>query len=195
MHKKTRGMKSKSLKISKIKRELKKHGLKEQEIVSNLDYLVQTEWVVEEKEEYPFTRDGRTIQAQRITYKISDKGINHFEGESKFQKPHEVTGINITNVQGVTVVGDRNFVYNQYGDLYRALDLLDEEIRKNSNFSDRQKLDYRADIETIKSQLAKAKPNREVIRSAWRGLKALATVGTVMQLFLRIKELIAPLIG
>lgn len=194
-HQKARGVKSTGLAISKIKQPLKKKGLKEQEIASNLDYLIQTGWVVQEKEEYSFTRSGRTIQAQRVSYKISDKGINHFEGPSKFQRPHKVTGINITNIQGVTVVGDGNFVYTRYGDLYRTLDLLDEEIRKSDSFSDEEKLNYRADIETIKSQLAKSKPNRGILKSAWEGLKALATVSSVAQLFLRIKALIEPLIG
>lgn len=194
-HQKARGVRSTGLAISKIKRLLKEKGLKEQEIASNLDYLIQTGWVVKEKEEYSFTRGGRTIQAKRVFYKISDKGINHFEGPSKFQRPHKVTGINITNIQGVTVVGDGNFVYSQYGDLYRTLDLLDEEIRKSDSFSDEEKLNYRADIETIKSQLAKSKPNRGILKSAWEGLKALATVSSVAQLFLRIKALIEPLIG
>lgn len=92
------------------------------------------------------------------------------------------------------MIGDRNFVYNQYGDLYRNLVLLDEEICKSDRFSDEQKLNYRAEIETIKSQLAKPHPNRGILKSAWEGLKALATVSSVMALFLRIKALIEPLI-
>ena len=195
IHQKARSVKSTGLTVSKIKQALKKHGLKEREIANNLDYLIQTEWVIEEKEEYSFTRGGRTIQAQRVSYKISDKGINHFEGPSKFQRPHKVTGINIMNIQGVTVVGDGNFVYNQYSGLYRNLDLLDEEIRRSDSFSDEEKLNYRAEIETIKSQLAKPKPDRRILKSAWEGLKALATVGSIMGLFLHVKALIEPLIG
>lgn len=194
-HQKARGVKSTGLAISKIKRSLKEKGLKEQEISSNVDYLIQTGWVVEEKEEYSFTRSGRTIQAVRVSYKISDKGINHFEGPSKFQRPHKVTGINITNIRGVTVVGDGNFVYYQYGDLYRALDLLDEEIRKSDSFSDEEKLNYRAEIQTIKSQLAKPKPNRGILKSAWDGLKALATVSSILALYQHIRTLIEPLMG
>jgi hypothetical protein len=190
-----RGVKSTACTISKIKHALKQKGLKEREIVSNLDYLIQTEWVIEKKETYPITSGGTQIMAQRITYKISDKGIDHFEGISKFQRNHKVTGINITNIQGVTVVGDGNLVYNQYSDLYRSLNLLDEEIRKNDAFSDKQKLNCRAEIETIKSQLAKSEPNRGILKSAWEGLKALATVSSIAQLLMHIKALIEPLIG
>jgi len=194
IHQKARGIKSTALTISKIKTALKQKGLREREIVSNLDYLVQTEWVHEERETYPITSGGRQITAQRVTYKISEKGIDHFEGPSKFQRPHRVTGINVTNIQGVTVIGNDNFVYNQYSDLYRSLNLLDEEIRRSDHFSDEEKLNYRAEIDTIKSQLAKPKPNRGILKSAWEGLKALATISGVAQLFLRIKTLIEPLI-
>lgn len=194
IHQKARGIKSTAVAISKIKTALKQKGLNEREIVSNLDYLIQTEWVLEERENYPIISGGRQITAQRVTYKISDKGIDHFEGSSKFQKPHKVTGINITNIQGVTVVGDNNFVYNQYDALYRGLNLLDEEIRRSDHFSDEQKLNYRAEIETIKSQLAKPKPNREILKSAWEGLRALATISSVVGLFLQVKTLIEPLI-
>jgi hypothetical protein len=78
--------------------------------------------------------------------------------------------------------------------LYRGLNLLDEEIRRSDQFSDEQKLNYRAEIETIKSQLAKPEPNRGILKSAWEGLKALATVGGVVGLFLQVKTLIEPLI-
>ena len=193
-HQKARGIRSTSVAISKIKTALKQKGLNEKQIVGNLDYLIQTEWILPERETYPIISGGRQITAQRVTYKISDKGIDHFAGASKFQKTHKVTGINITNIHGVTVVGDDNFVYNQYDALYRGLNLLDEEIRRSDQFSDEQKLNYRAEIETIKSQLAKPEPNRGILKSAWEGLRALATVGGVVGLFLQVKTLIEPLI-
>ena len=195
IHQKARGVKSTACTISKIKNALKQKGLKERQIVSSLDYLIQTEWVLEKRETYPITSGGTQITAQRVSYKISDKGIDHFEGISKFQRNHKITGINIMNIQGVTVVGDGNFVYNQYSDLYRSLNLLDEEIRKSGMFSDEQKLNYRAEIETIKSQLAKSEPNRGILKSAWDGLKTLATVSSIAELLMHIKALIEPLIG
>jgi hypothetical protein len=193
-HQKARGIRSTSVAISKIKTALKQKGLNEKQIVSNLDYLIQTEWILPERETYQIMSGGRPITAQRVAYKISDKGIDHFAGPSKFQKTHKVTGINITNIQGVAVVGDNNFVYSQYDALYRGLNLLDEEIRRSDYFSDEQKLNYRAEIETIKSQLAKSEPNRGILRSAWEGLRALATVGGIVGLFLQVKTLIEPLI-
>jgi hypothetical protein len=195
IHQKARGIKSTSIGISKIKQALKKQGFKGQEVVSNLDYLVQTKWVVREVEEYPLKRSGITITARRVTYKISDIGINHFQGVSNFQSGHKFENINVLNIQGVTVIGENNIVYDQHTDLFRHLDILDTEIQKSDQLKDEDKLSCHADIETIKSQLAKPKPNREILKIAWEGVKAAATVGGVVGLCQTIATLIAPLLA
>jgi hypothetical protein len=45
------------------------------------------------------------ISAEQVKYKISDVGINHLEAGTVFKKPDKASGINITNIKGVTVVG------------------------------------------------------------------------------------------
>src|SRR3972149_7278771 len=85
IHEKARGVKSTCIGMRELKRALKSQGFKEHEIVSNLDYLTQTNWVLKEEEEYPLRRGGVTINARNTKYKISEKGINHFQGISKFQ--------------------------------------------------------------------------------------------------------------
>ncbi|MCE9628596.1 MAG: hypothetical protein K8Q91_01235 [Candidatus Vogelbacteria bacterium] len=150
------------------------------EVVSNLDYLIKTGWVKLEKiNKLPY-------------YSISDKGINHFEGSSFFQKSHWVTGININNIQGVTVIGDHNFVHQEFGDLYKNLDLLKEEVTKSGTISDEDKLDYQSEIETIKSQLAKKEPNKNIIKQAWAGLSVLSTLEGVVQFYQMAEEYIEP---
>ena len=127
VHRKARSMKSARVPISKLKSELKKLGLKEHEIVSNLDYLIQAGWVKVESEEVEFkTPKGFTKRQKREYYKISDSGINYFEGPSKFQRVEKsVYGINVTNIQGVTVIGDQNVIVNtKYLDLYRSLSVI-----------------------------------------------------------------------
>jgi hypothetical protein len=195
IHQKARGVKSTSIGISKIKQALKKQGFKSQKVVSNLDYLVQTKWVIKEVEEYSLKRGGVPIKAKTVTYKISEKGINHFQGVSKFQTVHKFENINITNIQGVAVVGESNVVYNQYTELFRHLDLLDTEIQKSDKLTDEDKLSSHADIETIKSQLGKSKPNREILKTAWQGVKAAATIGGAIGLCQTITTLIAPLLA
>lgn len=195
IHQTPRGMRSTGIGISKIKQALKKRGFKTREVVSNLDYLIQTKWVVREVEEYPLKRSGITLTARRVTYKISDIGINHFQGVSKFQNAHKFEGIKVMNIHGVTVIGENNIVYNQHSDLFRNLDLLDTEIQKSDRFMDEEKLSYHADVDTIKSQLAKSKPNPEILKAAWEGLKAVATIGSLLSLYQTITTLITPLLA
>lgn len=165
--------------------------------MSNLDYLIQAGWVKVESEEVEFkTPKGFTKRQKREYYKISDSGINYFEGPSKFQRVEKsVYGINVTNIQGVTVIGDQNVIVNtKYLDLYRSLSLLSEIIRKSSQLSDEEKLNYVMEIETIKDQLSKPTPDRSIIKLAWEKLKPLATVSGIASFFKQVSELIINLI-
>jgi hypothetical protein len=104
------------------------------------------------------------------------------------------TFINITNIQGVTVIGEGNYVHSQYSDLYQSLDLLGEGIRQADRLSDEAKLNYQAEIETIKSQLLKPNPDRSILKTAWNALKGVATVGGVMSALEKVRALIQPLL-
>jgi len=193
-YKKSRSVSGAGVGRREIKQALKEKGLKEQEIASNLYYLIESGWIGEERKTFPITRGGATIKAETVSYRITDKGINHFEGPSKFQRTQRLEGINITNIQGVTVIGDGNYVYNRYSNLYRSLDLLGEEIRQTDKLSDEEKLNYQAEIETIKSQLLKSNPDRSILRTAWNALKGVATIGGVVGVLEKVKALIQPLI-
>lgn len=180
---------------------LRREGYKQQDIISNFIYLVQTGWIKKGTESYSYnlpdsiTGKPKKVRSKQIYYTISDKGVNHFEGASIFQKSHWLTGINVTNIRGVTVIGDNNFVRQEFGDLYRSLELLKEEISKNANIKDKDKLNYQSEIETIKSQLAKQNPNKNIIKEAWTAIKTLATVEGVMQFYKRVVPLIHKLIS
>jgi len=56
-----------------------------------------------------------------------------------FKKPETAGAVNITNIKGVTVVGDGNVVNTQLTDLSRALDDLDKAIAA-SKLTDEEKL-------------------------------------------------------
>ena len=190
IHKSVRSMKRSRLKIGALKKGLKQQGLTEQEITSDLDYLIQTGWIVKETESFQLRTQRSIINSVAEFYKISDKGIDHFEGVSRFQKMHPLTGINVTNIQGVTIVGDGNIVNAQYSDLYRNLSLLADEIMKSDKFSDEEKLNHYAEINTIKSQLSKTSPDKGIIAKAWDKLKPLATIAGVAGFFEKVKTLI-----
>jgi len=197
VHKSARGRESTRVSRSELKRELKKLGLKENEIASNLDYLIQSGWVKVELEESEFkTPKGFIRKQKKEYYKISDIGINYFEGPSEFQRVEKsISGINITNIQGVTVIGDQNIVVNtQYIDLFRKLSLLSEAVRNSSQLSDAEKLNYVKDIDTIKDQLSKPSPDKNIIKLAWEKLKPLATVSGIISFFKQVADLIVNVI-
>jgi hypothetical protein len=180
-HKTARGMGTVALGIREIQGELKKrHGLKQQEVVSNLDYLAQVGWVREVVKERSFTTPkGTKIPAEQCKYKISEVGIDYLEGATVFKKPESSMHINVSNINGVVNIGDGNVVNAHYTDLYRALDGLDKAIGDSGELSDEQKLNAAADLTTIRSQISKPTPNACIIRAAWEGLKGLAAVVSV----------------
>lgn len=197
VHEKARSLKSNRVPVSKLKQELKKLGFKEQDIVSELDYLIEAGWVKVETEEYEFTTPKGFVRKNvKEYYKISDAGINYFEGPSEFQRVEKsVSGIRITNIQGVTVIGDNNLVVNtQYLDLFRRLSALSEVVRTSDQFTDEEKLNYIKDMDTIKDQLAKPSPDKNIIRLAWEKLKPLATVSGIATFFKYVADVIGGLI-
>lgn len=197
VHREARSLKKARVSMKELKRHFRMMGLKEQEIVRNLDYLIQSGWVIIEKEETEFKTPRGFVKKQvKPYYKISDLGINYFAGPSEFQRVSKsFSGINITNVQGVTVIGEQNVVVNtQFLDLYRRLSLLSEAVRNSTQLSDKEKLEYVAEIETIKDQLAKPSPDKNILKLAWDKLKPLATVSGIVSFFKQVAELIGGLL-
>lgn len=84
-----------------------KHSMTQQDVASNLDYLVQVGWAREVvKERSITTKTGMELSQEQVKYKISDIGINHLEAGTLFKSMKNSHNINITNVQGVTIIGD-----------------------------------------------------------------------------------------
>lgn len=183
------------LKRRKIKRDLKAQGLSEQEIARNLYYLVQTGWIAQNVKTFPLQRGSKTIYVDSISYKITDKGINDFEGHSRFQKVPRLNGIKLEKIRGIVVIGDHNVIYNKHSRLFKSLDLMGEEIRFSDKLSDEQKLSCQAEIDTITSQLSKAIPDRNIIRRAWNALKAIVTIGGVVNILEKVRPLIEQLLS
>ncbi len=156
-------------------------------------YLVKTGWIDEETDTYNIP--GKGITAKNVHYHISDMGIDRFEGPSKFQKLRNISGIDVSNVGGIVVIGDGNVVQTRFEGLYRHLDLLEHSISITDGLSNEQKIGYLAEVETIKSQLAKPSPDRGIISRAWTTLSALSTIPGLVELVETIRKVIGPLIG
>jgi hypothetical protein len=191
-----RGKKGTAVKISDVKRELKAaHGLSQQEVQSNLTYLMSQGWVEEDTVEKSFTApSGTVIPSTTSFYKITAPGIDKIEGEGEFtmQKFHgikiEATG------QNIITLGDGNQINAKFGNLGKALADLREAITK-SGTPEVEKLNAVADIETIQSQLAKPQPNKGIVSAAWAAIKGAAIVGEFVGLVENVAHHIGPFLS
>ena len=186
-----RGKKGSAVKISDVKSELKAaHDLTQQEVQSNLTYLISQEWVEEDKIEKSFPAPGGTlIPSTTSFYKITAAGIDKIEGPGEFT-PTKFHGINIEATgQNVITVGDGNQVNSKFADLGQAL----SDLRNAVTFSDVPAVDKMkvvADIETIQLQLAKPEPTRGIVKAAWDAVRASAAVGGCVALVAKVSALI-----
>ena len=80
-----RGKRGSSVKISDLKRDMKaSHGLTQQEVQSNLTYLISQGWVEEDAVEKSFTAPGGTvIPSTTHFYRITAAGIDKIEGPGR----------------------------------------------------------------------------------------------------------------
>jgi hypothetical protein len=172
------------------------YGYKQHEVGSNLDYLVQKGWVTEVKIARSFTTSrGTTQNSEQVKYKISDVGLDKLQKASLFQKTSLSAGINITNIHGVTVVGDGNVVNTQFTDLSRVLNELKTEVQANTSIDDKQKLAAIADIDTLQAQLQKPEPNATIIGMLWNGIEKVGKVAGLLTVIEKVRNYIQPLLG
>lgn len=187
-----RGKKGSAVKISDIKKELKAaHGLTQQEVQSNLTYLISQGWVEEDTVEKSFTAAGGTvIPSSTSFYRITAAGIDKIEGPGEFTMS-KFHGIKIEATgQNIITLGDGNQVNAKFTELGKTLLELREAIA-GSSAPEFDKMTLVADIETIQTQLAKPEPNRGIIRAAWETVKSAATIDGCASLVQKVFGLIA----
>jgi len=185
------GKKGSAVKISDVKAELKtKHNLTQQEVQSNLTYLISQGWVEEKqvKKEYQ-PKGGSIIPSITSYYQITAAGIDKIEGPGEFTmaKFHDIR-IEATG-QNIITLGDGNQVDAQFGDIGEALAELRKAITE-SDVKEGDKLAYVADVDTIQSQLAKPTPNKRIIAAAWDTVKGAAAISGAAGLVQKVAGLI-----
>lgn len=173
------GKKGTAAKISDVKADLKKaHKLTQQQVMSNLTYLIDMNWVNTFEVAKQFeTKAGTTVPSSVTWYEISAGGIDKIEGESEFTTPSRFAGINV-NASGTNVItmGDGNLVNVEHRELHAELNSLRDQLTASETLTDAQTLDVVTDIETLKDQLAKAQPNATVVETLWTGIARTADV-------------------
>lgn len=194
VRKKARSLASIAITITKIKKALKPLGINQNEIVRNLDFLVQNGWVIEVIEKRTFkSQKGFEFPSEKRLYKLSDLGINYFEGLSRFTTTSRFAGININNVSGVVILGDNNIVRAEYLDLFKKLEKLENAVKLSNQLTTEDKLDVQADIQVIKDQLVKNLPNKNIIQRAIEDISFLGSIPGVMELFKMVSNVISNL--
>lgn len=188
----SRGKKGSSVKISDVKRELKaSHGLTQQEVQSNLNYLISQGWAKEDVIEKSFTsRTGTVIPATTNFYTITAHGIDKIEGPGEFTMP-KFHGIKIEATgQNIITLGDGNKVNAKFGEVGESLSDLRNAVT-GSDAEEAKKLELVADIETIQTQLAKPEPSPTIIKAAWQVVKGAAAINGCTVLVHKIAGLLA----
>jgi len=190
------GKKGSAAKISDVKKELKaRYGLSQQQVMSNLTYLIDRRWVNTVSVEKTVRVSGGTVPSAVTWYEISALGIEKMEGGSEFQPRERYPGININATGSNTItLGDGNVVNARYADLREALDDLKRAASESDSLGENDKLDVVVDIETLKDQLAKPSPNKAVTSQLWAGVEAAAVGAGLVYHVSRIAPLIAAMV-
>jgi hypothetical protein len=192
-HERAKSPRSASIGVRDLQATLKPLGFKQQEVASNLDYLIQKGWAREVVEERRFvTPRGTQQSAPKVTYKISDLGIDKLEGASTYGRP-PIAGINITNIRGVTVVGDGNVVNTSFADGSLALTELRTLLLGSDKISDDDRLEAVADIDSLQGQLQKPHPLAEIARSLWTSIERIAIAAGFIEAAERVSQALGPL--
>ena len=189
-----RGKKGYAIKITDVRRELKaSHDLSQQQVMSNLNYLLSQGWVEEDKVEKSVPlRSGTVIPQSTSYYKITAAGMDKIDGPGDFTMD-KFKGIKIEATgQNIITLGDGNQVNARYQDAAGALVDLKQALLQSPALTETQKLDVVGDIDSIQSQLAKANPNGAVIQGAWEALSKLDTVLGLAEKLSKVAPFLVP---
>lgn len=194
VHRRARSPRSAGLGIRDLQALLKPQGFKQQNVAANLDYLVQKGWVREVVEERSFTTAGGTRQSSaKITYKISDIGLDKLEGASTYGRT-PAAGINITTIRGVTVVGDGNVVNTTFAGAAAGLADLRSLLLSAESIGEVDRLNAVADIDSLQGQLQKPSPTMVIVKSLWASVTAIATTAGFFDAAQRVSDSLGPLL-
>lgn len=186
IHNKARGRDSQLVGIRDLSREVKNDlpEIKENQVASNVGFLVQNNFIeeVEVKNFYAQSKFGNSKPSYK--YRLTREGLAYFEHGSKFDKSSIFAGIgDITGNGNNIIIGNQNSITSLTNTQYSEGHKLAEDLRRRVNalgeLSDDEKISIQSDLETIKSQLAKQKPDVSILQKAKDNIAFLADIVTV----------------
>lgn len=185
-YKKARSRNSEVVGIRDLAQMVKEHRpeIKEQDVASNVAFLVKNELVEEVAIENYFAKKQFGGGKPTYKYRLSRDGLGYFEHGSKFDRSAVFAGIgDVTGNGNFIVIGNSNNITSVSNVAFVEGHKMAEDLRRRVNalgeLDDGEKLSVQADIETIKSQLSKQKPDTTILSKAKENLGVLANVAAI----------------
>ncbi|MBU1071526.1 hypothetical protein KKG65_03930 [Patescibacteria group bacterium] len=159
-------------------------NLKENQVASNVTFLVQNGFVEEMPIENYFAKKQFGGAKPSYKYRLTREGLAYFDHGSKFDKSSVFAGIGDISGNGNNIIiGNQNSITSiantQYSEGHRLAEDLRRRVNALGELTDEEKIFIQSDIETIKSQLAKPKPDVGIIQKAKENIAFLADIVTV----------------
>jgi hypothetical protein len=183
--------------ISVMRADLKaSHGLTVQEIHSNLTYLESQGWVEDQQISKSFTTGrGGVIPSVTSYYLITAAGIDRIGGPSMFTRDR-FEGIHIEATgQNIITLGDGNQVDARFKAFGEALADFRQEIKSADSLDETAKLSLVVDVDTLQTQLASPRPNRELVLGLWEKINRAAAVAGLVEAAATVGALIATVVS
>lgn len=164
---------------------LRSQGFERQQVNRNINYLTDEGYI--RKKSVKVKSSAGPLDFEKIM--ISSKGIQLFE-KSKFTRK-TFSSISLEGDNNVIVMGDNlGSITQTKGISIVELNKFIEEVKKAA-LSEDEKMNLIADVETIKSQLVKPSPSKQIIQLAWTAINAAATFSGAHDFLMKIKVLLS----
>jgi len=159
-------------------------SLKENQVASNVTFLVQNGFVEEVPIENYFAKKQFGGAKPTYKYRLTREGLAYFDHGSKFDKSSVFAGIGDISGNGNNIIiGNQNSITSisntKYSDGHRLAEDLRRRVNALGELTDEEKISIQSDIETIKSQLAKSEPDTGILQKAKDNISFLADIVTV----------------
>jgi len=194
-HQVARSRTSQMVGIRELARLVKQHlpKIKENQVAANVTFLVQNNLVEEIPVENYFAKKNFGGAKPTYKYRLSRDGLGYFEHGSKFDHSGVFAGIgDISGSGNFIVIGNDNSVTSVSNVAFSEGHRLTEDLRRRVNalgeLNDEEKISIQGDLETIKSQFAKAKPDTSILTKAKENLSVLSNIATVAPYVVKLVE-------
>lgn len=185
-HRSARSLNSQMMGVRDLGRAVKKKlpESKENLVAANLSFLVQNNFVEEIVIENQYAKSRFGMAAPTYKYRLTREGLAYFEHGSKFDRSSVFAGIgDISGSGNFIVIGNNNSVTSVSNVAFSEGHKLTEDVRRRVNalgeLNDEEKISIQGDLETIKGQLAKTKPDTSILAKAKENLGLLANIATI----------------